>query len=916
MGSDTRRGRRIHALWGAVLLTLLMVIAPPLASAADPVIATAGDIACEPSNSHFSSGNGSISYCHQKWTSDLLVNQGLAAVLPLGDNQYICAGAAEFAGSYGPTWGRLNSIVRPIPGNHEYYKTGGTGCDATGSALPHFQYFAAALATMPPSASDTTKGYYSYDIGDWHLIALNTGENCAKVACGASSPQVQWLKADLTAHPNVCTLAYFHYPRFSSKTQLPPYTQALWDALYAGGADVILSGHVHQYERFAPQTPTAAPDPAYGIREFVVGSGGMSLENFSSTIAPNSQVRLKGFGVLKLTLSPTSYGWQFVPDGRNGNTATDSGTSNCHGVPGQSDTTPPTVNITAPTGGTTVSGTSAISANASDNVAVQSVQFAIDGNVIATDTTAPYTTQWDTTAVANGSHTLTATATDTTGLQTTSANVAVTVANDTTAPSVTLDSPADGATVSGTSSLSATATDDTALASVKFRVDGTIVATDTSAPFTTSWNSATVANGAHTVDAVATDTAGNSATSTPAAITIDNVAAPPTVAITAPANGAGVSGQVSVAASATSSTGITSVEFRADGTTIATDTTAPYSTTWSTTGVVNGAHTLTAVATAGDSQSTTSAPVNVTVTNDSAPPAVAVTNPVDGATVSGSITLAATATDDVAVQSVVFKVDGTTVGTDTTAPYSTAWASGSVANGTHTITAIATDTSTNQTTSGPVSITVSNSAPAAIARRAAGTQSGTSGAPTVTIPASVAPGDVLVVAVTTSSSSATFGTAPTGWTKVVSAKGVDFNSAVYSRVAQAGDASTPAAFPSSSTTDYWTVGITAYSGVDPVTPIAGSSASAPTTQVQSVSPPGVAVPAGAMVVSFAAADVSTARTWTQDAGTEIFDVQPTALTLVANEQLVASAGTATRTLTISGAIQELTGYLVALRPAP
>lgn len=903
-------------MWGAFLLALMFIVSPSPAWAADPVIAAAGDIACEPSNSHFGNGNGSISYCHQKWTSDLMVGQGLAAVLPLGDNQYICAGAAEYAGSYGPTWGRLNDIVRPIPGNHEYYKTGGTGCDATGSALPHFQYFAGALSSLGATASDTTKGYYSYDIGAWHLIALNTGENCAKVDCRATSAQVQWLKADLAAHPNVCTLAYFHYPRFSSKTQLPPYTQALWDALYAGGADVVLSGHVHNYERFAPQTPTAAPDAAFGIREFVVGSGGMSTELFSSTIAPNSEVRLKAFGVLKLTLSAASYGWQFVPDGRNGNTATDSGTANCHGVPGQTDTTPPSVSITAPTAGASVAGTTAISANATDNVAVQSVQFAIDGSVVATDTTAPFTTQWDTTAVGNGTHTLTAKATDTTGLQTTSTGVAVTVANDTTPPAVTLDAPTDGAAISGTSSLTATATDDTAVASVTFRVDGTVVATDTTAPYSAGWNSATVANGTHTVDAVAADAAGNSTTSTAASVTVSNAAAPPTVAITAPSSGATVSGQVSVAASATSTTGITSVEFRADGATIATDTTAPYSTTWSTTGVANGAHTLTAVATAGDNQSTTSAPIGVSVTNDSAPPTVSVTSPADGATVSGAISLAATATDDTAVQSVVFKVDGATVGTDTAAPYSVAWTSGSVANGTHTITAVATDTSTNQTTSSPVSVTVSNTAPAGIARRASGTQSGTSGVPTVTIPASVVAGDVMVVTVTTSSSSATFGTAPAGWTKVVSAKGVDFNSAVYSRVAQAGDAGASAPFPSSSTTDYWTAGVTAYSGVDPVAPIVGSSASAPTTQVQSVTPPGVAVPAGAMVVAFAASDVSTARTWTEDAGAEIFDVQPTALTLVANDQLASTATTAARTLTISGAVQELTGYLVALRPAP
>jgi hypothetical protein len=604
-----------------------------------------------------------------------------------------------------------------------------------------------------------------------------------------------------------------------------------------------------------------------------------------------------------------------VPDGRNGNTATDSGTASCHGVPGQDDTTPPTVNIAAPAGGASVAGTTAITANAGDNVAVQSVQFAIDGDVIATDTTAPYTTQWDTTAVGNGPHTLTAKATDTTGLQTTSAGISVTVANDTTAPTVSLDAPTNGAVIAGMSSLTATATDDTAVASVAFRVDGTVVATDSAAPYSAAWDSTTVANGAHTVDAIATDAAGNSATSTAASVTVGNVAAAPSVAITAPAGGANVSGQVMVAASAAGASGITSVEFRADGSTIALDTSAPYSTSWATTVVASGSHTLTAVATAGDGQTTTSAPVTVTVTNDAAPPVVTVTSPSDGSTVSGAVALAATATDDTAVQSVVFKVDGATVGTDTTAPYSATWASGSVANGSHTITAIATDTASNQTTSNPVGVTVSNTAPAGIARRAFGTQSGTSGVPTVTIPASVVPGDVMVVAVATSSSSTTFGTVPAGWTKVIGAKGVDFTSAVYSRVAQPGDAGAAAPFPSSSTTDYWTAGITAYSGVDPVAPIVGSGASAPTSQVQSVTPPGVAVPAGAMVLAFAAADVSTARTWTQDAGTEIFDVQPTALTLVANEQLAASAATVARTLTISGAVQELTGYLVALRPA-
>jgi hypothetical protein len=897
------------------LLAAVAVLAgPSFAAAVDPVVATAGDIACAPTHQFFNNGNGSTTYCHQKWTSDLMVNQGLAAVLPLGDNQYVCSGASELAGSYDPSWGRLNSIARPIPGNHEYYTSRGAGCDPTGFALPYFQYFANQLAAVSPSASDPTKGYYSYDIGDWHLIALNTGENCAAVDCRAGSPQEQWLRADLAAHPNVCTLAYFHYPRFSSKTQVTRYTQALWDALYSGGADVVLSGHVHQYERFGPQTPTGAPDAAFGIREFVVGSGGMSLENFSSTIAPNSEVRLKAFGVLKLTLSPTSYSWTFAPDGRNGNVATDSGTANCHGVPGQNDTTPPSVDVTAPTNGATLAGTTPISASADDNVAIQSVQFSIDGNVIATDISAPFVTQWDTTAIGNGTHTVTATATDTAGLQTTSAAVTVTVSNDTTPPNITLDAPTDGATLSTTSTLAATAADDTAVASVRFRVDGTTVATDTTEPFSTSWDSTTVASGAHTVDAVATDTAGNSATSAPAGITVNNVATPPSIEITEPADGATVAGQVPVSADAASTTGITSVAFLADGTSIATDTTAPFSVTWSTAGIPNGAHTLTAVATAGDSQITTSAPVTVTVGNDTTPPHTTVTSPAAGATVSGAITLAATASDETAVQSVDFAVDGQTVGTDTTEPYTAEWASGTVTNGSHTITSIAKDTSNNATTSAPIIVTVANSAPSGIARRAVGTAFGTSGVPTLTIPSTVAAGDVLVAAVTTSSSSATLGTGPAGWTKVVSQKAVDFNSAVYVRVATAGDAGTSAPFPSSLTTNYWTAGIIAYSGADQSSPIVGSSASAPTSQVQSVTPPGVAAPTGAMLVSFAAADVSTGRTWTEDAGSEVFDFQPTNLSLVANDELVGSAATVTRTLTITGAIQELAGYVVVIRP--
>jgi hypothetical protein len=313
---------------------------PPAAPPpSDPVIAAAGDIACDPANSSFRGGLGSSSSCHQKYTSDLLVNAGLSAVLPLGDNQYYCAGYQAFVQSYDLSWGRLKEISQPVAGNHEYLTTGGsagsgaTDCNAANAgAAGYFRYFGAA-------AGDPAKGYYSYDIGTWHLIALN-GE-CSQVGgCGPTSPQGTWLQADLAAHTNFCTLAYWHKPLFSSAGGSAASTSSkpFWDALHAADADIILSAHAHRYERFAPQTPAGAVDPVRGIREFVVGTGGANRVTITA-VAANSEVRSDStFGVLKLTLHPTSYVWQFVPE--VGASFTDSGTTNCHGT--QTDTTPPT----------------------------------------------------------------------------------------------------------------------------------------------------------------------------------------------------------------------------------------------------------------------------------------------------------------------------------------------------------------------------------------------------------------------------------------------------------------------------------------------------------------------------------------------------------------------------------------------
>jgi hypothetical protein len=241
-------------------------------------------------------------------------------VLALGDLQYACGGHDAFLNSYDPSWGRVKPITFPAIGNHEYDTSGGTDCDAGGRAAGYFDYFG-------PSAGDPAKGYYSFDIGDWHIIALNSNTGCTIVACNTGSTQEQWLKADLAAHPSRCTLAYWHAPRFSSAGNTNA-TLALWRALYAAGADVIINGHVHNYERFAPMNPNGTLDPSNGIRQFVVGTGGASHAGFT-TILPTSEARdAITYGILKLKLHATSYDWQFIPEA--GKTFTDTGTTNCH----------------------------------------------------------------------------------------------------------------------------------------------------------------------------------------------------------------------------------------------------------------------------------------------------------------------------------------------------------------------------------------------------------------------------------------------------------------------------------------------------------------------------------------------------------------------------------------------------------
>jgi large repetitive protein len=432
------------------------------------------------------------------------------------------------------------------------------------------------------------------------------------------------------------------------------------------------------------------------------------------------------------------------------------------------------------------------------------VQFKRDGvNLGAEDTTAPYAVSWNSTTASNGSHTLTAVARDAAGNTATSAAVNVTVFNDTTPPAVSMTAPAAGVTVAGTMSVSASATDNVGVVGVQFKLDGANLGAEaTTAPYAVSWTTTTALDGSHTLIAVARDAAGNTATSTPLGVTVDNT--PPTVSISSPASGASVAGTMSVSSSAMDSVGVVGVQFKLDGANLgAEDTAAPYSISWNTTLAADGSHTLTTVARDAAGNTAISTAVAVTVDNappvlsavssssvgsssatiswttdeasdsrveygpttaygqvtalasalvrshsvglsglsastvyhyrvksrdaagnlatsadftfttallpDTTPPAVSITAPAAGAIVSGTITVSASATDDVGVVGVQFKLDGVNLGAElTAAPYVLSWDTTSISKGTLTLTAVARDAAGNIATAPAVSVTVLN----------------------------------------------------------------------------------------------------------------------------------------------------------------------------------------------------------------
>ena len=258
---------------------------------------------------------GDIAQCGNKPPSEAaaartaaLLRETTGAILALGDLAYPTGSYADFATCFESTWGELKPRILPVPGNHEYQTTG---------ALPYYAYFAAA-------AGAPGKGYYSTRIGAWHVVALNSNIDVA-----AGSEQARWLFNDLAAHNAGCTLAFWHHPLFTSaQRESAPLMRDIWQILYAGGVDIVLNGHEHVYERFAPQGPTGAADPAQGIRQFIVGTGGAN-GRFFGRVMPNSEVRERGiFGALKLSLREDGYTWQFLPVA--GQKFQESGEGRCH----------------------------------------------------------------------------------------------------------------------------------------------------------------------------------------------------------------------------------------------------------------------------------------------------------------------------------------------------------------------------------------------------------------------------------------------------------------------------------------------------------------------------------------------------------------------------------------------------------
>jgi hypothetical protein len=359
----------LAVLTATILATTIQLPAPAHAQTSDPVLVGAGDIA----------------NCGKIGDEDTakLLDSISGTVFTFGDNVYPDGTAAQFTDCYGPSWGRHKARTMPAPGNHDYHTTGAAG---------YFGYFGQAASPLDNNCTSNCKGYYSYNLGTWHIVVINSETDFS-----LGSAQDKWLRADLAANQTACTLAYWHEPLYSSGTHgNATRVRPLWNALYQYGADVVLNGHDHRYERFAPQNPNGQADPK-GIREFVVGTGGSSLY-LQGILQPNSEISNDTtWGVLQLTLHPGSYNWEFVPIA--GQNFRDAGSANCvtSGSGGSATQTP-----TAVSGPTATDTPTALSGpTATDTPTALSGPTATDTPTAAPST--PIPTLPSATATAGGS---------------------------------------------------------------------------------------------------------------------------------------------------------------------------------------------------------------------------------------------------------------------------------------------------------------------------------------------------------------------------------------------------------------------------------------------------------------------------------------------------------------------------------
>jgi acid phosphatase type 7 len=298
-------------LLAAAAAALALSLATAATAGADPVIAAAGDIACSPSDPFFFGGSGDATHCAQKRTAALIGT--VDAVLPLGDNQYNSGSLSNYLSVFDKTWGAFKAKSFPVPGNHEYGTTNAGG---------YFSYFGSR-------AGPSGKGWYSFNVGTWHLIALNSECDRLGTACASGGAEEQFVRSDLAAHASKCTLAFWHEPRISSGTATVTNAAAMvpiWKDLYNAGADLVLSGHKHFYERFAPLNASAQP-LTVGMREIIIGTGGDDHAGTPPKITGSQVLNAHTFGIAKVTLHASSYDWRFI--GEPGSTFSDSGSTAC-----------------------------------------------------------------------------------------------------------------------------------------------------------------------------------------------------------------------------------------------------------------------------------------------------------------------------------------------------------------------------------------------------------------------------------------------------------------------------------------------------------------------------------------------------------------------------------------------------------